>query len=180
MGRAVGGRTLTSKILCTAEHSCQRAWNFSLRACMKAETQVQVGIPDPDTQERLTPSLCPRSFQPATSLPSSHHARSLGTDSPTHHRALCGNVFLQENSKDRQSQTLGHSTASPTCETSKHVTTNTSQATPARTSRKLQRDCLNAQREGKLGDSSAPHTGQHWFWVQVPAVNAQKPPIWPA
>lgn len=76
---------------------------------MKAETQVQMGIPDPDTQEqmRLTPSLCPRNFQPATSLPSSHHARSLGTDSPTHHRALCGSVFLQENSKDRQSSNTG-------------------------------------------------------------------------
>lgn len=179
----MGGRTLTSKILCTAEHSLQRASNFSLRACMKAETQVQMGIPDPDTQEqiRLTPSLCPRNFQPATSLPSSHHARSLGTDSPTHHRALCGSVFFyRRTARTGSPQTLGHSTASPTCETSKHVTTNTSQATPARTSRETTAGLSKCPERREAGGSSAPHTGEHWLWVQVPAVNAQRPPVWPA
>lgn len=67
--------------------SFQRSWNFSLRACMMAETQeVPMGTPDTDIQDPTgrSPILCATELQASRPLPSSPCARSLGTDSSPH------------------------------------------------------------------------------------------------
>lgn len=141
-----------------------------------------MGIPDTDTQEptSLSPSLCSTgtSRQPPHCPPAPIQADRLGTDSPTHHRALCANVFYRRTAWTGSTQTLGHSSVSPTCGTNKQTCDNrhmTSSQVPGLRGRTPQ--C--PERRGPEALICTAHGRAESLLVQVckvPEVKAQRAP----
>lgn len=114
-GQGCGKQSTHFKGPVDSRASFQRSWNFSLRACMMAETQeVPMGLQTQTSRTPLAgaPFSVPQNSRPAAHCPPAPVQGASG-QTPPPIPELYVETFLQENSTDRQSSNAGPQQCQP-------------------------------------------------------------------